>query len=106
MIRRPPRSTLFPYTTLFRSRGAAGRFGELAHLVGDDGETAAVFARARRLDRRVQREQVRLLRHAGDGDDDLADLLRLLPEGEDGFGGGLDLGEDLLDLLRRELGRR
>src|SRR2546425_11191764 len=35
MIRRPPRSTLFPYTTLFRSRakavilccGAAGRLG-------------------------------------------------------------------------------
>src|SRR5262245_65347778 len=25
MIRRPPRSTLFPYTTLFRSRQAAGR---------------------------------------------------------------------------------
>src|SRR2546426_5556848 len=25
MIRRPPRSTLFPYTTLFRSRGHAGR---------------------------------------------------------------------------------
>src|SRR2546430_2877337 len=25
MIRRPPRSTLFPYTTLFRSRDAAGR---------------------------------------------------------------------------------
>src|SRR5438132_9743663 len=25
MIRRPPRSTLFPYTTLFRSRGAARR---------------------------------------------------------------------------------
>src|SRR2546430_13332244 len=24
MIRRPPRSTLFPYTTLFRSRGACG----------------------------------------------------------------------------------
>src|SRR3712207_7284592 len=24
MIRRPPRSTLFPYTTLFRSLGAAG----------------------------------------------------------------------------------
>src|SRR2546426_4435307 len=30
MIRRPPRSTLFPYTTLFRSRGAArGRGGPL-----------------------------------------------------------------------------
>src|SRR3712207_9561336 len=25
MIRRPPRSTLFPYTTLFRSRGAGRR---------------------------------------------------------------------------------
>src|SRR5436305_3092302 len=25
MIRRPPRSTLFPYTTLFRSRGRGGR---------------------------------------------------------------------------------
>src|SRR5688572_31869551 len=25
MIRRPPRSTLFPYTTLFRSRGGTGR---------------------------------------------------------------------------------
>src|SRR6266508_635261 len=25
MIRRPPRSTLFPYTTLFRSRRAPGR---------------------------------------------------------------------------------
>src|SRR3712207_8810002 len=30
MIRRPPRSTLFPYTTLFRSRGA-----EVDVLLGD-----------------------------------------------------------------------
>src|SRR5690606_40112097 len=30
MIRRPPRSTLFPYTTLFRSRGA-GRRQQGAH---------------------------------------------------------------------------
>src|SRR3712207_7081848 len=27
MIRRPPRSTLFPYTTLFRSAGGACRLG-------------------------------------------------------------------------------
>src|SRR2546425_6190909 len=27
MIRRPPRSTLFPYTTLFRSVGSEGNFG-------------------------------------------------------------------------------
>src|SRR3712207_7043354 len=33
MIRRPPRSTLFPYTTLFRSEGDEGRGGEQ----GDEG---------------------------------------------------------------------
>src|SRR2546426_4029159 len=31
MIRRPPRSTLFPYTTLFRSIHAAARALEQAH---------------------------------------------------------------------------
>src|SRR2546427_9723054 len=31
MIRRPPRSTLFPYTTLFRSRRASGGDGPLPH---------------------------------------------------------------------------
>src|SRR5258708_23596969 len=30
MIRRPPRSTLFPYTTLFRSTGAAAKFWSAA----------------------------------------------------------------------------
>src|SRR3712207_8208566 len=30
MIRRPPRSTLFPYTTLFRSGERAGRAGRTA----------------------------------------------------------------------------
>src|SRR3712207_7205330 len=40
MIRRPPRSTLFPYTTLFRSEGPAGeasreRPGPLASRVGE-----------------------------------------------------------------------
>src|SRR3989442_3541497 len=29
MIRRPPRSTLFPYTTLFRSNGTYGQVSEL-----------------------------------------------------------------------------
>src|SRR5258708_33291892 len=40
MIRRPPRSTLFPYTTLFRSRAAAGlpdaKREVLVELSGDD----------------------------------------------------------------------
>src|SRR3712207_8355956 len=36
MIRRPPRSTLFPYTTLFRSRQQGGIGGEQAGAVGPD----------------------------------------------------------------------
>src|SRR5260221_7995801 len=32
MIRRPPRSTLFPYTTLFRSRCGIFLHNELCHL--------------------------------------------------------------------------
>src|SRR2546430_10756379 len=35
MIRRPPRSTLFPYTTLFRSHGASDVAGEIGHTTID-----------------------------------------------------------------------
>src|SRR3712207_7245434 len=42
MIRRPPRSTLFPYTTLFRS---AGRRPQGAKETGDEGETGGGGAR-------------------------------------------------------------
>src|SRR2546427_9173505 len=35
MIRRPPRSTLFPYTTLFRSGGAAGVGGAEHRIRGE-----------------------------------------------------------------------
>src|SRR3712207_7639366 len=38
MIRRPPRSTLFPYTTLFRSRHARGEAGDHGDLVAGRGE--------------------------------------------------------------------
>src|SRR5260221_11302009 len=34
MIRRPPRSTLFPYTTLFRSHPS----GSFLHIAGDEAE--------------------------------------------------------------------
>src|SRR5260370_13268565 len=40
MIRRPPRSTLFPYTTLFRSlqeSGNGGRVDAAGHGYGDEG---------------------------------------------------------------------
>src|SRR3712207_9001793 len=42
MIRRPPRSTLFPYTTLFRSLEAHGR--ELAEQAVVDEELALALA--------------------------------------------------------------
>src|SRR3989442_7486479 len=44
MIRRPPRSTLFPYTTLFRSNHPDGAIGVLERLIAGgqvhDGEPA------------------------------------------------------------------
>src|SRR2546430_3116112 len=33
MIRRPPRSTLFPYTTLFRSRDKEVTHGDVEHVI-------------------------------------------------------------------------
>src|SRR5689334_24138371 len=54
MIRRPPRSTLFPYTTLFRSHGLDGDAG----LLGEVGEHALG-----RRERVVGHEPQRHLRH-------------------------------------------
>src|SRR2546425_10245053 len=68
MIRRPPRSTLFPYTTLFRSPGAQAR----ALRRGPRGQTRrAVGARPDRG--RGRRMRVRRLDHFGV---DVADLAR------------------------------
>src|SRR3712207_8346814 len=60
MIRRPPRSTLFPYTTLFRSGVDHGLVGELAaadpvlhHLVATEhGHLLALRHRMQMLDER------------------------------------------------------
>src|SRR3712207_8988954 len=62
MIRRPPRSTLFPYTTLFRSGGALQVFGR-----GEIGEAL------REVDRAVLQ---RLARHLAD--DRFGEAARLL----------------------------
>src|SRR5260221_9395991 len=40
MIRRPPRSTLFPYTTLFRSRASARSVGRSGSAVGHPADRA------------------------------------------------------------------
>src|SRR5256885_4507568 len=47
MIRRPPRSTLFPYTTLFRSLRDEARAGAGDGAVDDREQTAAPLARER-----------------------------------------------------------
>src|SRR5258705_7046422 len=70
MIRRPPRSTLFPYTTLFRSRvmfraimdqeGGRGRRSMYAHVAAQiDPEEGRILeprgARGSRIDRKSTR---------------------------------------------------
>src|SRR3712207_8101502 len=67
MIRRPPRSTLFPYTTLFRSQvprpeGAeAGEEDAALVAVADHEAGHAALRRLRRSDiRRVDRKSTRL----------------------------------------------
>src|SRR5258708_27085430 len=62
MIRRPPRSTLFPYTTLFRSRGeqcvGRDRIGIEAHEVGGVGRTDLGHARDRKSTRLNSSHQI------------------------------------------------
>src|SRR5688572_31501331 len=59
MIRRPPRSTLFPYTTLFRSHETVRMAGEAAGAPGDQeapavkGDAVAGFLRRDRKSTRL-----------------------------------------------------
>src|SRR3712207_7646747 len=51
MIRRPPRSTLFPYTTLFRSPAARARTASPSHAgsYDDSGRVSALLSVSARL---------------------------------------------------------
>src|SRR3712207_7638833 len=66
MIRRPPRSTLFPYTTLFRSRAVAAAFGVPADSTDEgraaltDGGADALPAELRRRTPFLDRKSTRL----------------------------------------------
>jgi hypothetical protein len=75
----PPRLDLLDH--LFDVVGCdGGLIGEAANLGCHDREAPAVFAGLFRFDRRVQREQVGLIRDLGDGGDDLVDVAGLLVE--------------------------
>src|SRR5256885_11072505 len=65
MIRRPPRSTLFPYTTLFRSAGRSQRVDtripvrtrRRRRLALDEGKPEPRFGERRRQTRQIRSEE-------------------------------------------------
>src|SRR5205809_1549007 len=62
MIRRPPRSTLFPYTTLFRSAQQVVKVvhGELVELLGGSGHRLSPAAHPPRSEEHTSELQSRL----------------------------------------------
>ena len=106
--RRPSRVSpwISPIRPAISAGGVLRALGELADLLGDDREAAALLAGAGGLDGGVEREQVGLLGDAGDRVDDAADPLRA---GGELLDGGRDLREDVGHLahrLRRPARRR
>src|SRR2546425_8224425 len=57
MIRRPPRSTLFPYTTLFRSHGVFS--GRPARHSGVPGHLSEAFSRLNGMDKETTIQPLR-----------------------------------------------
>src|SRR2546426_11468131 len=97
MIRRPPRSTLFPYTTLFRSLHDVG----VARVVDHHGIEAADVER--RLACRGHRQQKRPAHLAvEEGSDDPDRLAPVVERGRQALPAVAELLRDLLDL---EIGR-
>jgi hypothetical protein len=92
-------------TAVWVARWISPRIWRTWVLGGDHGEPLALLAGARRLDRRVQRQDVGLLGDVVDGGDDLADGLRLLGQAEDVGGGRLDARLQLVERGDRRLDR-
>src|SRR5256885_9676119 len=118
MIRRPPRSTLFPYTTLFRSAGRRRGGGD---LLAEPADRLAVADDLRTLDEALAQggvlaREARVLERPRDREQRLLERERLLDEvvGAElgGLHGGLDravpgdhhderVGAEALDLGKR-----
>src|SRR2546427_2915768 len=76
MIRRPPRSTLFPYTTLFRSRSAipgSGVRGDPSSA-GGDGRSPEAGRRTRERTARGRRLHARRARAPGRSEEHTSEL--------------------------------
>src|SRR2546426_12202546 len=109
MIRRPPRSTLFPYTTLFRSRAL---LVDESAQVADDGRDAERLLLQRAQPLLVRRSRQLLAqqrRDAADGSDRVVQLVRHAgaerpergqpPRAQDLVLRGPELGGAVLDAL-------
>src|SRR2546429_4808994 len=83
MIRRPPRSTLFPYTTLFRSPHARARAG--AVLLTSAGVAFAIAGAGLTLAPRVAAVVVRSEEHTSELQSRLHLVCRLLLEKKNNF---------------------
>src|SRR5258708_37711044 len=94
MIRRPPRSTLFPYTTLFRSRG--GEFG-LDRLLPNGLAVAGAFQRPAGLQFDGERETETRLLHTKERD--RQQIVR--PAGLNDLRKRLGLGDGFSERLRK-----
>src|SRR2546428_10099535 len=68
MIRRPPRSTLFPYTTLFRSsqgeRPAGGVLGQRQDRIGVDAGDVVLGGKKEHVGVRQTRPRLRIVRRS------------------------------------------
>src|SRR5438105_8579520 len=81
MIRRPPRSTLFPYTTLFRSNRAQGRrAGEATTRCADDRHYGPARQRAPATRHREHQRNVRSEEHTSELQSRVDLVCRLLLE--------------------------
>src|SRR2546430_17353560 len=77
MIRRPPRSTLFPYTTLFRSHPMAEVRAQLAHrLAEQQRQRGALLSKAQQAATEVSIDGRRILLLANIGSEAEAEAAR------------------------------
>jgi hypothetical protein len=79
--------------------GQRGTFGQLAHLIGNDGKTAPLLAGPGRLDGRIEGQQVGLVGNFADDPDDAGNLLRTLAQRLDQHGRFGDVGGDTLQFV-------